>query len=1236
MSNQCNSNKQWSFFIDRGGTFTDIIAITPQGEKCALKLLSENPDQYQDAAIEGIHRLAGIPQTSPTPKDLIAQVRMGTTVATNALLQQKGEPTLLLTSEGLKDCIEIGTQARDDIFALNIKKPKMLYETSVALKERVSSDGTIITPLDEEHARNILQSHYKQGLRAVAILFIHAYQFPAHEKTVAKLAKEIGYTQISTSHEVSPLIKYITRGDTTIVDAYLTPILNNYTTKIASKLDTKRTNTKLWFMTSAGTLTPPDKFRGKDAILSGPAGGIVGAAKTAQTNGFEKIICFDMGGTSTDVALFNGNYDLSLETNIAGHRLQSPMLAIHTVAAGGGSVLTFTNNRMSVGPQSAGANPGPACYRQGGPLTITDANLMTGRLTPRTFPHIFGKHQDQPLDQTIVTKAFESLSKTINQASGQSLSPQAIAQGYIDIANQNMAAAIKKISIERGIDIQDYTLQCYGGAGGQHAAAIAQSLGISKIFIHGLSGVLSAYGMGLATQANRARKRLNRPLKGASLKELSQQAQDLSTKAKKDLSAQDNQTRTTTHCYLAYKGVETKLPILLNKPEQMHQEFEAAHQTHFGFLQQNTPIIIEHMEVEVAQISNEERQHEEQQNFLNSDPQAHLTTPTQIDIFEQDSWHKASLYDERTNLSLQPGATQTGPALLVASNQTVYAPSNWSMTKTPNGHIILERTHKEQTKPNIDTKKADPVRLELFNNLFMSIAEQMGEALRATAQSVNIKERLDFSCAIFDPNGNLIANAPHMPVHLGSMDQAVISIIKANLKTSNKPNITQDDAFMINAPYSGGTHLPDITVITPVFDQDQLIAFVAARGHHADIGGITPGSMSPNATTIHQEGVSFENFHLVKKGRFQEQAVKKLLTDHPYPARNPDQNIADLKAQLAACSKGVKELKTASTQFGTNVVSAYMGFVQTQAETAVKALIKRIATNKLDGLFKGSYQLTTDQGSTIAVTITPDPIKEQLTIDFTGTSAQTNDNFNAPAPITRASVLYVLRTLVAANIPMNAGCLAPITLIIPEKSLLAPQFPAAVVAGNVETSQALTNCLYGAFGCLGLAQGTMNNLTFGNDTLQYYETICSGAPAGPPYNGKQGFDGASAVHTHMTNSRLTDPEILETRYPVLLKDFSIQHGSGGKGKYCAGDGIKRTIVFHAPMQLALLTGYREQAIPGINGGQPGEKGQNLLISQTGQTAKLKSCCEIDIKTGESITIITPTGGGFEKISNHDQ
>ncbi len=1221
---ESNSTAKWSFWIDRGGTFTDILGRAPSGAVVPLKLLSENPGQYDDAAIEGIRRLLGLAPDEPIPKGKIDSVRMGTTVATNALLEHKGEPTLLLTNEGLRDALLIGNQARSDIFALNIQRHAMLYEAVATIPERTGPDGDILTPLDEAAARACLEQHYNDGLRAVAILLMHSYKFPAHEQRLSEIAAEIGYTQISASHQVSPLIKYIPRGDTTLIDAYLSPVLNRYTSKITDALEPARTGLELLFMASSGALTKAENFLGRDAILSGPAGGIVGAAKTAAAAGFDNIICFDMGGTSTDVAHYAGSYDMSFETEIAGHRIQSPMLHIHTVAAGGGSILTYNGNRMAVGPESAGASPGPFCYRNGGPLTVTDANLMTGRITPALFPHIFGPDHDQPLDREGVETAFKDRAIEIDPAR----EPAEIAEGYIRIANENMAAAIKKISVERGIDVSDYTLQCFGGAGGQHACEIAESLGINRIFIHQHSSLLSAYGMGLSAEAARERQMIAADLESLDLAELHRTAGRLADTATQSLGllAGEGEPAVTTALYIAYQAQETKFPVSLADADAMRREFETHYQQAFGFLQAGTPLIAEHLEVEVALT----RQTEPDAPGVATPPSQQTAPADSCRIFHAGKWLSAALFNE-TEIG-QPAATPLnkplpGPALLVTPHQTIFVAPGWTMEKSASNNLTLTRQSGKTTTPTISTSKADPIRLELFNNLFMSIAEQMGEALRGAARSVNIKERLDFSCAIFDAAGALIANAPHMPVHLGSMDRAVEAVINATGKTGDglSDGLKDGDSYMINAPYEGGTHLPDITVVTPLFHEGTLTAFVASRGHHADIGGIAPGSMSPSATSITEEGILISCFQLVDQGHFCETETKTLLTDHPHPARNPGQNIADLKAQLAANAKGIAELQKTIYQFTRPVLTAYMGFVQDQAENAVRALIREIKTTRLDDMFEGEFEQTTDQGTTVkvAISVTETPSDaDRLTIDFTGTSPQTADNFNAPEPVTRAAVLYVLRTLVKDKIPMNAGCLRPVDIILPAESLLAPVSPAAVVAGNVETSQVVTNCLYGAFGCLGLAQGTMNNLTFGDETYQYYETICSGAPAGP------GFNGIAAIHTHMTNSRLTDPEILETRYPVILREFMIDENSGGTGQWHAGDGLRRTIEFCQPLNMAILSGYRKIAISGVKGGDAGRLGRNILTTVENQSITLNSCTERGMNAGERITIITPTGGGY--------
>ncbi len=1195
---------KWDFWIDRGGTFTDVVARAPCGGISAAKLLSENPESYDDAALHGIRDFLGLSSNDPIPPDRIASVKMGTTVATNALLEREGERVLLLTTEGFRDALKIGYQARPDIFARHIVKPEMLYDVVAEIPERLRADGTIETPLDEETARKALLSAYEDGIRAVAIVFIHAYAFPDHETRVAQLARETGFSQVSASHEASPLIKFVGRGDTAVVDAYLSPILRRYVDRVSGELQSATTGPKLMFMASSGGLTSADLFQGRDAILSGPAGGVVGAVGTAKIAGLTKIIGFDMGGTSTDVSHYGGQYERSFETEVAGVRMRAPMMRIHTVAAGGGSVLHYDGARFRVGPESAGASPGPRCYRREGPLTVTDANVMTGKLNPDFFPAIFGAEQDQPLDADAVKSAFNDLARKI----GNDRSLEDVADGFLRIAVENMANAIKKISIQRGYDVTEYALASFGGAGGQHACMIADVLGMETIHMHPLSGVLSAYGMGLADISSTRQRAIEKLLETGTLEPLEKIATDLTVQNIEELLAQDvdeGDMITQIRVHLRYQGTDTALRVTIGSLEDMRTAFEATHKQRFGFTDPMRAIVIEAIEVETGG-GGADAQEPAVALAQTPAPMPHATTR----FFSDRTWHEAGIY---LRLQLEPGHEITGPALVMEDNQTIVIEQGWSARVTAHNHLMLNRTTPRPKQDAIGTH-ADPVMLEVFNNLFMSIAEQMGVALQNTAHSVNIKERLDFSCALFDGEGQLIANAPHMPVHLGSMDRSVETIIR-----ENEGNIRPGDVFMLNAPYNGGTHLPDITVITPVFDetnQNIILFYVASRGHHADVGGITPGSMSPNARTIEKEGVYIDNFLLVEDGRFREVETRELLTGAKYPARNPDNNIADLKAQVAANEKGVAELRGMVEHFGLETVQAYMGHVQDNAEESVRRVI--------DVLKDSSFEVEMDQGTQIRVAIRVNKEARTATVDFSGTSPAQNNNFNAPEPVTRAAVLYVFRVMVDDRIPMNAGCLKPIEIILPENSMLSPAYPAAVVAGNVETSQVVTNCLFGALGALGSAQGTMNNLTYGNAQYQYYETICSGAPAGP------GFDGPDAVHTHMTNTRLTDPEILELRYPVLLEDFHIREGSGGKGKWCAGDGISRTIRFLQRMDCAILSGFREVHPFGIEGGGPGECGSNTVRRTDGSVEQLEGCDHTILEAGEAITIKTPTGGGFGK------
>ncbi|MEX2167333.1 MAG: hydantoinase B/oxoprolinase family protein [Methyloceanibacter sp.] len=1198
---------KWQFFIDRGGTFTDIVARAPDGRLLTRKLLSENPEAYKDAAIAGIADLLGVKRGRPLPSDLIESVRMGTTVATNALLERKGDAVLLIVSEGFRDALEIGYQARPKIFARRIEKPSMLYARVVEMPERVRADGSVETPLDRNAVRSALQAARAEGISAVAIVFMHAYAHPAHERAAAMLAREVGFTQISASHEVSPLVKFVARGDTTVVDAYLSPLLRRYVDRVAAALAAEAAKPRLLFMQSSGGLTSANLFRGKDAILSGPAGGVVGAVETARQAGFGKTIGFDMGGTSTDVCHYDGAYERSFESVVAGARVRAPMMLIHTVAAGGGSILHFDGARFRVGPDSAGADPGPLAYRRGGPLTVTDANVMTGKLRPEFFPRIFGPGQDQPLDAGAVRKAFKALARKL----GDGRAPEDIADGFIRIAVQNMANAIKTISVQRGYDVTDYVMNSFGGAGGQHACLVADALGIKRVLIHPLSGVLSAYGMGLASLRATRTHAVLQPFDRRGLAVLAKIRTPLEIEVKQELIRQGveaNAIHVTVHAHLRYAGTDSSLPIPVTSLKTMRARFEKAHLQRFGFVSPEKEIEIEAVEIEAIGGG------ETVEGLKPSAKSKKALEPhAETEIFTGGIWHEAPIY---LRADLRPSHRLQGPALIIEDHQTVMVEPGWRVEVTAKDDLLLTRIERKAAVRV--AAKADPVMLEVFNNLFVSVAEQMGYVLQNTARSVNIRERLDFSCAIFDAHGRLIANAPHIPVHLGSMDRSVETVLRET-GTSLKPG----EVYMLNAPYNGGTHLPDITVITPVFGADRdLLFFVAARGHHADIGGIAPGSMSPHAKSIEEEGIYIDPFKLVSRGRFREKAVFKLLTEAPYPARNPGQNIADLKAQVAANETGVAELHKMVRHYGLATVQAYMGHVQDNAAEAVRRVIVKLKNSR--------FTVETDQGSRIEVAIGINRKRNRATVDFTGTSAQTSDTFNAPEPITRACVLYVFRTLVDDDIPLNAGCLRHIKIVVPKGSLLKPRFPAPVAGGNVETSQTIVNCLFGALGVLGSAQGTMNNLTFGNARYQYYETICSGAPAGP------GFDGVPAVQTHMTNSRLTDPEVLEVRYPVLLERFEIARGSGGKGEFYAGDGTLRVIRFLERMDCAILSGFRQMRPFGLFGGEPGALGANWVKRKDGRLERLQGSDQTVLEAGEAIIIKTPTGGGYGNKSKRNR
>ena len=1197
----------WQFWVDRGGTFTDIVAKRPDGTLVTHKLLSENPERYKDAAVQGVRDLLGLAPGEAIPAEKIDAVKMGTTVATNALLERKGERTLLVVTRGFRDQLRIAYQARPKLFVRKIELPELLYESALEVDERISAHGDVVRSLDEAKARADLQSAFDKGFRSLAICLMHGYRYTQHEIAVKRIAHEIGFTQISVSHEVSPLMKFVSRGDTTVVDAYLSPILRRYVEQVQASIG----DVRLQFMQSSGGLTDAHKFQGKDAILSGPAGGIVGAAAVTKLAGFDKMIGFDMGGTSTDVTHYAGEYERAFETEVAGVRLRAPIMQIHTVAAGGGSICTFDGSKFRVGPESAGANPGPAAYRRGGPLTVTDCNVMVGKLRPELFPAVFGPNGDQPLDTCAVFDKFEALAVEVERATGQQKSPEEIAAGFLRIAVENMANAIKHISVQRGYDVTEYTLTCFGGAGGQHACMVADALGMQRVYIHPFAGVLSAYGMGLADVRTLKQAAVEKALTDELLHDLTADFERLARESRADVEAQGlqaSQVRVVKTLALKYNGTDTtiELPVTATTATAtLVKSFEITYRQRYGFLMPGKGLVVEAIAAEAIG---------ETQSAQEMSPTLPLRTEglkarADVRAFMDDATRDTRIFYRE---DLRPGDVVEGPAVIKEPIATTVVEPEWRAVVTPQNHLVLERTKKAARAHAIGTT-ADPVLLEVFNNLFMAIAEQMGVTLANTSYSVNIKERLDFSCAIFDPEGNLVANAPHMPVHLGSMGESVRVILEKRAGAM-KPG----DAFVLNAPYAGGTHIPDVTVVTPVFlaGESTPLFYTAARGHHADIGGITPGSMPPFSKHISEEGVLLDNVQLVREGVFLEDELTDILTQDAYPVRNVTQNIADLRAQVASCNKGATELAKMVEHFGREVVVAYMKHVQDNAEESVRRVIHKLTD--------GEFGVDLDDGSHIHVKVSIDRAARTAKVDFTGTSAQRPSNFNAPRSVSRAVVLYVFRTLVDDDIPMNAGCLKPIEIVIPDGSMLSPVYPAAVVAGNVEVSQAATNCLYGALGVLAGAYGTMTNFTFGNDVYQYYETISGGSGAGPT------FDGTSVVQCHMTNSRLTDPEILEFRYPVRVDSHTIKAGTGGKGKHHGGDGADRRIRFLEPMTAAILANNRVNRPHGLEGGESGAAAKNWVERSDGTREDFGHICEVAMQVDDVFVIQTPGGGGFGK------
>ena len=1228
MPNKTYSSPRWQFWIDRGGTFTDIVARRPDGGIVTHKLLSENPEQYKDAAVAGIRHLLGLAPGAPITPLQVECVKMGTTVATNALLERKGEPTLLVTTRGFRDGLRIAYQNRPRLFDRHIVLPELLYSAVVEAQERVDAHGDVVQPLDESLLKEELLAQYQKGLRSVAIVFMHGYRYSDHERAAARIAREVGFTQISTSHETSPMMKFVSRGDTTVVDAYLSPILRRYVEQVAAEMP----GVKLFFMQSSGGLTDAHAFQGKDAILSGPAGGIVGMARTAEIAGQPKVIGFDMGGTSTDVSHYAGAFEREFETQVAGVRMRAPMMSIHTVAAGGGSILQFDGARFRVGPESAGANPGPASYRRGGPLAVTDANVMVGKVQPAHFPKVFGRAANEALDADVVREKFTAIAQPTGRA------PEDVAHGFIQIAVQQMANAIKKISVARGYDVTKYTLQCFGGAGGQHACGVADALGMTRVLVHPLAGVLSAYGMGLADQNVMRETAVELKLVPEHITALRDTLGELALAAQHELEKQEvsrGDIRVHRRVHVRYDGTDSALivpfPHLqggdVSNQAVMHeitQAFEAAYRQRFAFLMQGKALIVEAVSVEavVAGDAPSERAHD--MHPQRAVPQRDTVRMYTAGNDGQAAWHDAALIVRE---DLRPGDVIDGPAIIAEQNATTVVEPGWRASLTAFDHLVLERIAPRAIQFAAGTT-VDPVLLEVFNNLFMNIAEQMGLQLQNTAYSVNIKERLDFSCALFDAEGNLIANAPHMPVHLGSMGESIKTVIR-----ENAGQMQPGDVFVLNDPYHGGTHLPDVTVITPVYldDGEQPIFYVGSRGHHADIGGISPGSMPPFSTRIEEEGVQIDNVKLVDRGHLREKEMLELLASGEYPSRNPQQNMADLKAQIAANEKGVQELRKMVDQFGLDVVQAYMKHVQDNAEESVRRAITKLAA-RMQG---GQFTLPLDNGAQIQVAVTIDGAARSAKVDFTGTSPQQINNFNAPTAVCMAAVLYVFRMLVDDDIPLNAGCLKPIEVVIPEGSMLRPNPPASVVAGNVETSTCITNAIIGALGLMGASQCTVNNFTFGNDKYQYYETISGGSGAGGVFDDAGqlvgGFPGTSVVQTHMTNSRMTDPEVLEWRFPVRLESYEIRSDSGGKGQWNGGHGGVRRLRFLEPMTASILSNGRLRGAFGMAGGGAGAVGINRVVRASGTVQDLQHIGSAEMQPGDIFEIHTPGGGGFGAV-----
>ena len=1201
----------WQFWIDRGGTFTDVIGLAPSGELHIRKVLSVQPGALDgaDPGIRAAREILGAAEGGAAPQGRVDAVKVGTTVATNALLERKGEPVVLVTTVGFADGLRIGYQSRPDLFARHIVLPDRLYPMVIEADERIDAAGTVLTPLDGARLRADLQRARLAGLRSVAIIFLHGWRHQQHERTAAAIARELGFDEVSVSHELSPLVRYVARGDTTVLNAYLAPPLRRYVSGLQRELHNLDPRGRLELMQSNGGLAAVGSFHAVSSVLSGPAGGLIGMGWIGRRLGVSRLIGFDMGGTSTDVSLIDGELPRRFEHVIAGVRLQQPMLDVHTIAAGGGSIVSFSDGRFAVGPASAGSDPGPTCYGRGGPLTLTDVQVLLGRLRPDTLPAVFGRDGKARIDTGAVASGFAALVVRVREMTGREPTPEALAASFLEVGVEAMANAIRQVSTRQGLDADDFTLFCFGGAAGQHACSVARAAGMRRILVHPLASVLSAFGIGVADRLAVRRASLQLQLTEDALVSARARLAELETQARGELAAfgegvGDNvgAVRVEYSLELRAGDSETSLSVPVAGLADVLSAFSAAHLRRFGFAAKGLRIVIDAVRVEAR---------------MSSIDAGSLRLPEARALGELPATVRA-WFGSWQEVPLLSSASLTevvrGPALIVEPNSTLVLEPGWQARRLAGGELMLEADGSVEADGVTPDDATLPARIEIFNNLFMHIAEQMGEVLKSTAQSVNIKERLDYSCALFDADGGLVANAPHMPVHLGSMGASVRAVIDAR-----RGQMRAGDSWLINSPYHGGTHLPDMTVVAPVFlDASGTAAapdfFVASRAHHADIGGTTPGSMPPFSRTIEEEGALFELFQLVTANEFHERELRETLAAGRYPARNPDQNVADLRAQLAANARGIAEIERAVQRHGLGTMRAYMRHVQDNAAACMREAIEKLRP--------GSFRYEMDSGQAIVVRIDIDPHTKRVHVDFTGTSPQDPHNFNAPRAVCMAAVLYVFRTLIDRPIPLNEGCLEPLEITIPRGSMLDPAPPAAVAAGNVETSQCIVDALYGALGMLAASQGTMNNLTFGDERLQYYETIAGGAGAGP------GFEGCDAVQTHMTNSRLTDPEILEARFPVLLREFSIRRGSGGAGRYAGGNGSVRRIEFRAPLSGALLANHRRIAPFGLDGGAPGEVGKGRLLRAAGGTEDIGATASFKVEAGDVLTILTPGGGGF--------